>query len=172
MVEVIKRKRCIGFYVTSNIKRIGPKEDVLAFFWLVIHFVVEEYPKTDWSLITERFYKRYLRWEELAPAAKLMEQIQGIFAEISTDMIIWHNLGIDNDHTQLKLQEENLAGVFERFFKGFKDFYGYALLWKKEDDTYIQPLRIVFSDFPEFMEDDLRPLADYDSLEGDSFWLR
>lgn len=161
----------IGFYVTSNIKKIGPKDDILAFFQLVNELAVKRHPGTDWSLITDRFYKRYLKWEELEPASALMQRIKEVFTNIPTDKIDWRSLGIDKN-TQLNLQSQSVAEVFERFFKSFKDFYGYALLWKKEDNTYTQPFRIIVAEIPECLKDEQRPLSDYDNLEGEPFWLR
>ena len=144
---------------------------MLAFFWSVNELVVKKHPQTDWSLITDRFYKRYLKWEELEPAAELMQRIQEIFATVSTNSMNWLNLGL-NENTQLELRSSTLSEVFERFFKVFASCKKSALLHKEAFNTYNQPLRIVVTDIPEFMMDDLRPLSDYDNLDGDPFWLR
>ena len=161
----------IGFYSDCLINKIGRKEDISAFFQLVNDLVVKKDFKTDWSLITDRFYKRYLKWEELDPASILMRRIQEIFADIPTNKVDWNSLSID-ENTQLKLQEKSLAVVFDKIFIGFEECKDIAILEYKKSGKYIQPLRIVVADIPELMKDKLRPLADYDNLVGEPFWLR
>jgi hypothetical protein len=99
-----------------------------------------------------------------------MQQIHETFMAIPTNTVDWCSLGVD-ENTRLRLQEKSLAGVFERFFTSFNETFEDVLRCKIEFDLD-QPLRIVVADIPELMKDKLRPLANYDNLEGEPFWLR
>lgn len=163
--------KTVGFYSSGSIDLIGLKKDILAFFWSVNEFVVKKYPQTDWSLITDRFYKRYLKLEELDSAFVLMEKIQEIFATIPTNSVNWPKSMISRD-SRLNLKGKFLAEAFNKFFESFKMRSERALLHKKIFNTYNDPLRIMVADLLEYRKAADRPLSDYDKREGEPFWLR
>jgi len=51
--------------------------------------VVKHNLAQDWSLLTDRFYRRYLRIEELEPAGKLMNKVKEIFSALASDEVDW-----------------------------------------------------------------------------------
>jgi hypothetical protein len=57
------------------------------------------------------------------------------------------------------------------FFNGFTKARDSATSFFVSFKIY-QPVRLVFSDMPDFMDDIDRPLAEYDENDSLPFWLR
>ena len=55
----------IGFCGGNSTFTLGPSTDVVLFFKCISQFAVEKYPEHDWSLLTDRFYKRYIKKNEM-----------------------------------------------------------------------------------------------------------
>jgi len=51
--------------------------------------VVQRFGGRDWSLLTDRFYRRYLRREDLEPAVELMNEVKKIFSTLASDEVDW-----------------------------------------------------------------------------------
>ena len=98
---------------------VGPASDIEAFFRCVDRYVARRFPDTDFSLLTERFYRHYLRLEELTPAKALMDRIHATFASVSTASVDWNAMGSLAPETRLVLGGVTLADVFTRLFRGF-----------------------------------------------------
>jgi len=170
--------RKIGFAGGGSICELGPASDVVLFFDCLKGNAEYDYPEQDWSLLTDRLYRRYLKLDELDRAATLMEQVRQIFAQVPAKTgIQWNSeMLLDREKTWLNPNQPTLADVFGKYFEhfaycvesaqvnyeAFKSYPGY---------TY-EPVRVVISDLPEFMLDKNRPLAEYDALEGKPFWLQ
>jgi len=157
--------RNIGFDGGSSLCVLGPVSDVILFFDCINVFAVEDHPQRDWSLLTDRLYRRYLRLEELDAAVALMNEVKKIFATVSTSAVAW-----ENPTTKLNPNEPNLADVFARYF----DLFAHCVTSAKgffEDWNSYQPVRIVISDLAEFVNEKERPLEEYDALKGEPFWL-
>ncbi|WP_256971840.1 hypothetical protein [Paraburkholderia caledonica] len=132
----------------------------------------------DWTLLTDRLYRRYIRLDELQKARVQMDRVRQIFASYSSESAVdWRKLdaGIGNQ-SRLDPHQRTLAEVFSRYFEHFgncaeaaqvnfdvfKDYPGYSY----------EPVRIVVSDLPRFLLEKDRPITDCDALEGPPFWLR
>lgn len=161
----------IAFCTSITINELGPISDVQVFFKCINQYVVKQYPKNNWDLITDRLYKRYIRYEELPTFIEKINEIKTIFANIPTDKVNFKKFGVNFDDTNLNLQGKNLSNTFKKYFDHLEDCIETAELIKKERGSY-EPIRIVVSDLPEFYADDDRPLEDYDNLEGEPFWMR
>ena len=67
--------RNVAFYGGGAICELGPVSDVVLFFDCIHAFVAAERDGIDWTLLTDKLYRRYLCDEEFAPAVSLMTQV-------------------------------------------------------------------------------------------------
>jgi len=136
------------------------------FFECINYFVVRNHAEFDWSLLTDRLYRRYLRLEELEPASELMDKVKEIFSATKENMIG------DRDKTWLDPSKETLGLVFEKFFSTFCEVKEHALHFYGAYRQYL-PVKITITDFLFFIQENKRPLVQYDelSMTDEPFWL-
>jgi hypothetical protein len=165
--------RKIGFHGGHTICELGPAPDVVLFFNCLERYAEQAHPAQDWSLLTDRLYRRYLRMEELEPALALMAQAHDIFAQKpALSSVEWDEAMLANsEKSWLTVGQPTLADVFGKFFEKFLDACSSAKSFFENFNIY-QPVRVVISDLPGFARDKKKPLAEYDALEGEPFWLR
>lgn len=161
----------VGFYGGGSICELGPKEDILVFFKCFDIFVAQREHQIDYNLLSDRFYKRYLRFEELDQASAQMKHVKKTFKQISSDAVNWKNIGLNLASTKLDLKKITLAEVFARYFECFDHCVESAKLNLATFGFY-QPVRPLITDQPWFMLEKRRPLSEYDALEGLPFWLQ
>ena len=161
----------VGFCGGSEVRDLGSASVMKAFFKCVDLAASRLPSNIDSSLLTDRLYRRYLRLEELAPAAALITQVRQILADIPADSIDWKAMGWDSASTRLNLSQQTVADVFGRHLKGAVELIENAESFNKRFNIY-QPVITIISDLPRFVTDERRPLAEYDQLEGEPFWLR
>ena len=170
--------RKIGFSGGSSICELGPSSDVELFFECLKTYAEREHPEQDWSLLTDRLYRRYLRLEELDQALKLMEQAQQVFARHpAASAVEWGGLlAGDAERSWLNPNQATLADVFGKYFEHFVHCVESARLNYETFRSYpgysYEPVRTVMSDLPGFARDKNKPLAEYDALKGKPFWLQ
>lgn len=171
--------RNIGIFGGGSIRILGPVSDVVLFFGCIKAFVLPHAPQKNWTLITDRLYRRYLKIEELDSAKRLMEEIQIVFSNTSSGYIEWDDkILVSQEKTRLNPELDVLSDVFSKYFNSF--FYCVDAAkssyesFKDYPDYKYEPVRIGISNVPHFMLDERRPLSDYDSLgdEEKPFWLR
>ena len=143
------------------------------FFACIKRFALEDHAERGWCLIADRLYRRYLRREELKPALALMGQVREIFAQQPAKTAIeWDGAMLANpEKSWLNPEQSTLAEVFGEYFERFASACGSAESFVEASNIY-QPVRVVISDLPGFARDKNKPLAEYDALEGEPFWLR
>lgn len=163
--------RIVGFSGGSSIFELGSISDVQFFFDCIKSFVVPVYPDLDWSLLTDRFYRRYLRPEELAPAQQLMDKVKTVFERVPSSGVDWSNMSLPDAVTRLDPSNPNLAAVYAKYFEAFAHCQESAEISHRKWKEY-QPLRVVVTDMPRFFSDKKRPLGEYETLEGEPFWKR
>jgi hypothetical protein len=165
--------RKIGFHGGHTIFELGPASDVVLFFSCLERYVEEGNPAQDWSLLTDRLYRRYLRQDELGPALTLMAEAREIFAQLPAKTSVeWDAEVQGNLEKSLSNPDQStLADVFSRYFDGFVDVCDSAKSFFDAFNMY-QPVRVVISDLAGFARDKKKPLAEYDALEGKPFWLQ
>ncbi|WP_175655216.1 hypothetical protein [Burkholderia ambifaria] len=165
--------RHIGFDGGHSIYELGPSSDVILFFECLKTYAEQAHPDQDWSLLTDRLYRRYLRREELDKAAALMEQARQIFMQHpAASAVEWDTLlSGDPGRSWLNPNQPTLADVFRKYFENFEKACGSAKSFVDAFNIY-QPVRVVMSDLPGFGRDKNKPLAEYDVLEGKPFWLQ
>ncbi|WP_028219020.1 hypothetical protein [Paraburkholderia oxyphila] len=165
--------RKIGFDGGHSIYELGPAPDVALFFDCLNAYTEEANHEQDWSLLTDRLYRRYLRWEELGPALAMMDQVREIFAKRPAKTSVeWDAAMLANpEKSWLNPEQSTLADVFSKYFENFAGACGSAKSFFDAFNIY-QPVRVVISDLAGFARDKNKPLAEYDALEGKPFWLR
>ena len=170
--------RRIGFSGGSSICELGPAPDVKLFFACLKAYAEQAHPEEDWSLLTDRLYRRYLRLEDLDKASALMEQARQIFAEKpAASSVEWDaNMLANQEKSSLNSNQPTLAEVFGKYFEHFAYCVESARInyeaFKSDPRYSYEPVRTVISDLAGFARDKNKPLAEYDTLEGEPFWLR
>lgn len=163
--------RIVGFDGGSSLFELGSISDMQFFFDGIESFVVPFYPEFDWPLLTDRFYRRYLRPEELAPAQQLMDKVKTVFERTPSSDVDWSNMSSPNAVTRLDPSKPNLAEIYAKYFEAFAHCRESAEISHYKWNEY-QPLKVVVTDFPRFFVDKDRPLGEYEALEGEPFWKR
>jgi len=145
---------------------------MVLFFDCIDYFVVKHHPEQDWSLLTDRFYRRYLRLEELEPAGKLMQQVKEIFSKLASDEVNWRwDMQGDINKTWLDAGKPTLDIIFSKYFEHFNNAVEAAAHFNKEYGKYFPPRISITNSFISIMESD-RPLEQYDNLTAtdEPFW--
>lgn len=66
----------IGITGEGSIYDCGTDSDMRLFFDCISYYLPPKYPEKDWSVLTDRLYRQYLRLEELVIAESLMKLVQ------------------------------------------------------------------------------------------------
>ncbi|WP_249277398.1 hypothetical protein [Pandoraea sp. PE-S2R-1] len=159
----------VGFCGGSSIRELGSALEVAGFFEVIEIYVTQQHPSDDWSILTDRLYKRYIRLEELNYSSNLMSKVQISLSKTSisnlrktfTFRYLENSIDID----------QPLSEFFSNYFSSFNYCTESAILFHKSWGIY-KPVRTVFSDIPDFYFEKNRNLSEYDSLTGEPFWLR
>ncbi len=166
--------RSVGFFGGHSLYELGPVSDVILFFKCLNCFVVAKKADRDWSLLTSRLYRGYLRVEELELASQLMSEVRNIFLMTPSSAV--YELRDDIDEQEggwIVAKGGDLEEVFSKYFDLFIRAKESALSFLKEFEIY-QPVRVIASDMPAFILERRRSLAEYDNLSSADlpFWLR
>jgi len=161
--------RNIGFCGGSSIRELGPISDVMLFFNCVGAYVVPGTRK-DWSLITDRLYRRYVRFEDLDETSGLMAEVKRAFSSVSSTEVDWSALDeLPSSSSRLNAKQGTLDLVYAKYFEQFDYCVESAKVFNKSWKIY-QPVKVAISDLPAFMTDKKRPTTEYDDLDGKPFW--
>ena len=160
-----------GFYGGSLINGLGPTSDMKLFF-NSITMVTAHLPKnSDKGLLTDRFYRRYLRLNDLDSVAALLAQTREIMKDIQTKDVNLENLGWNPDLSKLNRTDKNFSKFLEIYLDAADEIVSEARGFEKMFHIY-KPVITIITNTPRFYVERTRPLAEYDSLEGDPMWLR
>ena len=160
----------VGFTGGSILMDVGTEYDFLLFFECINSFVAKKYPNKNWSVITDRLYRKYLASNELDIAYSLMNKIQVEFRKIPINAIC-----IDYSKSRLKKMENGyLYNLFYDFFHCFFDClesskYSFEESRKNEDYRY-EPVFTINTQIPFYIMDKMKNLTEYDRNEGHPFW--
>jgi len=165
--------RKVGFIGGGNAYELGPLKDMVLFFDCLGYFVVKHNSEQDWRLLTDRFYRRYLRIEELEPAGKLMKKVKEIFSGLAGDEVNWRwDMQGDENQTWLDARQPTLDIIFSKYFMNFDNVVDSAINFNEEYGEYF-PVRISITNSIIFAVEKMRPLNQYDELtaKDEPFWL-
>ncbi|OAI58851.1 hypothetical protein RSP795_22550 [Ralstonia solanacearum] len=165
--------RTIGFHGGSSLCELGTVSDVVLFFDCLRMYVESTHPEQDWSLLSDRLYRRYLREDELDAALMLMEQAKQIFStHPAATAVNWDPALLDDrQRTWLDPKLPTLADVFAKYFESFSHCVESSKIFLNSWKMY-KPVRTVIADMPDFAVEKKRPLEEYDALEGEPLWRR
>lgn len=159
----------IGF-LANSLWVLGPTPDVVTFFNCFRIYVEQPHPEKNWSLITDRLYRRYLLPDDLVEASILMEDGRRIMAGVPSASVDWKALGWRAEETELEeITRPTLADVFNRYYRCFDESCQWVRLNLKEHN-WIIPIRVGTTDIPYCIDEENRQLAEYDQLTGLPFW--
>ncbi|HEV2678012.1 MAG TPA: hypothetical protein VGV37_26005 [Aliidongia sp.] len=161
----------VGFYGGSEIRELGPASDMQVFFGCTRLAASYATPDEDYSLLTDRLYRRYLRLNELNPATDLVSKARKVLNTMPADRVDWPKLGWDPLSTRLNISSGSVGDVLVRYLDGARDLISNARGFEKRFHSY-KPVITIVTDTPRFYIEKSRPLADYDALEGEPVWLR
>jgi len=132
---------------------------------------VNRHSEQDWSLLTDRLYRRYLKKNELEPAGNLMEKVREIFSELASEEVDWGQ-GIQGDINKTWL-DASLPTLDLIFSKHFNNAVDSALYVDRADDGNYFPVRLSISNGIIFVVEKMRPLEQYEALTltDEPFWL-
>ena len=170
--------RNVGFTGGVSMIEVGPVNDMLLFFECLRLICVHRQPERDWSLLTDRLFKRYLRLEEADEAKTLMLLAQELFTKTSSQSFNWSQLSVALSESELDFSQKTMADIFSPYFRGFfksceraKSTHEY---FKSHQDYKYRPIKVATTDIPYFIDEKLKPLSEYDALTDDDlpFWCR
>ncbi|WP_118988332.1 hypothetical protein [Photorhabdus sp. CRCIA-P01] len=163
----------IGFHGGHTVYEHGPASDVIVFFQCITVYAEHVQSEYDFSLLTDRLYRRYLKQNELRPAMELMSIVECLFGKVQSNTVDWKMMEVNFELTKLDLNQLTLNLVFTDYFRRFVDAKESAESFLNTFKIY-QPVKIVISDLPWFIDDKNRPLEQFDALGPDDppFWLR
>lgn len=166
--------KIIGLDGGHTVYELGPVSDVQLFFDCIQECVVPRSPDGDWTLLTDRLYRRYLRQAELEPASVLMDRARTVLLSLPTNSMDWEGrYSGDPGSSRLDMDGESLGDVFSRYFQLFTKARDSALSFLSEFAIY-QPVRVISSSLPHFAIEKDVSLDQYDELASNEipFWLR
>jgi hypothetical protein len=166
--------RNIAFYGGNAICELGPVSDVVLFFDCVENFAVADRPDLDWSVLTDKLYRRYIDVDFLPVARARMSDVKAAFTHIQSSAVEWNEAMLGNpSKTILNPELGTLADVYARYFEFF-DHCAESSSSFHETWGYQVPIRTIVSDMPAMIVATDRPLAEHDALSPNDkpFWLR
>jgi len=162
----------------GSMYRLGSREHVRSFFIAIDKYVLKEklYRKIDWSLITDRLYKRTISHDMLDDTIAKMALLIHAMQYTQLSAVNWNVLGIpepDKMPIPLRPTGPSLRDLYLPFEFALT---GCALSMKFDElrGEPGRPLRISCCDAQVFCYEDQRPLDHYERLGPKDlpFWLR
>lgn len=172
--------KVIGFSGGGSICELGSISDVVLFFDCLEMFSKWKYPSEDWSLLTDRLYRRYLRFEELDAASERIGRAKILFSELPVSAVEWNDNFL-RDAEKTRLSPSSATTLLDVFGKYFSLFFHCAESAKISYDSFksypgyqYQPVRLIPTDNPWAMLEHQRSLNEYDELGPNDlpFWRR
>lgn len=164
----------IGIDGGHTVYELGPLADVVLFFECLNVYVVNSHVDQDWRLLSDRFYRRYVRQCDLDESLFLMEKAREIFLSLPGSSVDWDDeMQADRARTWLNAKGDSLGSIFSRYFDLFANAKDSAVSFYDEFGIY-QPLRILTSDMPAFIIERNKKMNEYDALGLSDlpFWRR
>lgn len=160
----------IGYLGINSIMNLGTRSDVVLFFDVIKAYPVFDNPEIDFSLVTDRLYKRYVRFEDLDKTHELMKFIGESFKALPPSCVEWSPVQtIENGRTNLDNSKSTLYEVFQDYFECFDELVASAKYFYEDDGSY-RPIKIARTTTPYYVYFKRIPLEYYDNLNEKPYW--
>ena len=161
----------IGFTGGARIVELGTDSDMKLFFDCISYYVPPKYPDKNWSLITDRLYRRYLKLEELDATVALMKLVEKEFKQLDREAFDWSKILSGQVKSDLDRAKSTLFEIFGKYFEAFYESIECAIRnyeWFKSDPDYkYQPVMVIISTIPYCISYSMIPLSVFDNLQPD-----
>lgn len=163
----------VGVLAAMTISALGTASEVNCFFTTVVCLLESGVRGARYPAVTERLYRRSLGYAELEGLKLSLKEIKGEFGKLQVDDVGKRFFDLKESSGCLNSSGKTLADVFSRFFETFFEAIECSNVFYDEFKEYV-PLRLGFTEAPEYIFDINRPVEQYDSLGLDElpFWLR
>ena len=156
----------------DSVNQLGSASGLSAFFHCIRRFAITSLDTAEQELLLERFYKRYLRIEEVEPMLKALEVVHDCLQEMRASDVDWNKLDVDISRSGPHAPDASVADVFWSYFEQIRNAAKSSLYcFYKDPKPYFRPVKLCRGDFASLDREDKRPLEEYDALDGPPFWL-
>ena len=160
-----------GFIGGGSIFNLGTDSDMQLFFDCISYYVLPKYPDQNWSIITDRLYRRYLKLEELDAAVALMKLVEKEFKQLDREAFDWSKILSGQVKSDLDRAKSTLFEIFGKYFETFYECIECAIRnyeWFKSDPDYkYQPVMVAITTIPYCVSYSQIPLSVFDNLQPD-----
>lgn len=143
-------KSMVGFCGGYDMYISGKPYEIQAFFEAIKQLALTTPNDMDWSLVLDRLYMRYVRFEDIDKTKQIMD-----YCKINLT----------------KEEDEESTNVFLMYFRHFFSSVSSAISLYETFGQY-RPIKISVVDLPWYIIEEKRPLEEYDQLDGEPLWLR
>jgi len=162
-----------------DITIIGPVSDVKAFFECIDIYIYPSKLSYPIELITDKLYKRSVKFEELDDTLALMLEVEEQLKQIKTKDVDWEETSYVPENNDLDLSGDNLGKIFYGFFRAFEGAVDNTKFCKNSPKKNLYKdsnfsVRLVCSDTPFHWVDGEITDAQFDALPEDAepIWAR
>jgi hypothetical protein len=153
---------------------LGTREYVRSFFVAIEKYVFREklYRQLDWSLVTDRLYKRTVPHDDLDATVSTMAQMLHLLRETPISEVDWSKLGLNGPEDGPQgFAASCLGDYYENFGRGLVKC-AINLRFAGVESIKYRPVRI--GSFYHYIHEDHRPPEVYEALGPKDlpFWLR
>ena len=164
----------IGLIGGGIINNLGTDSDMQLFFECISYYVLSKYPDQNWSIITDRLYRRYLKLEELDDAESLMKIVEKEFRQLNRESVDWSNVESGETQSDLDRSKPTLFEIFSRYFRSFYRCIEFAL-FEYNDLKFYRPIMVSITTIPDYHNYEKISLSVFDNLKSDDkpiWWTR
>lgn len=140
----------VGFCGGGLMHESGTANEIQIFFDTLRGVEQITFNDLEWSLVLDRLYRRYVRFEDIDKTKQVMDYYKTIL---------------------VKKSEDEISNLLLRYFRHFDSSVSSALSFYQAFGEYL-PIKISVVDLPWYLLEGQRPLHEYDQLEDKPFWLR
>ena len=160
------RELKIGFAGGGIMSDLGTDSDMQLFFECISYYVTSKYPDQNWSIITDRLYRRYLKLEELDDAESLMKIVEKEFKQLDREAVDWSNVESGEVQSDLDRSKPTLFEIFFDYFESFYQCIEFAL-FEYKDFKFYRPIMVSITTIPDYYNYKKIPLSVFDNLKPD-----
>ena len=161
----------IGLHGGNSMWELGSPRDMLVFFGCLDRLARPSLSEAGRFVLFDRLFKRYLRPEDLDEAVSAMTIARRCFQLTAVDDALLTRLGLDKNDTALRLEEADLAKMFQKYFDAIFHCIESYRLGKQMAGYFYNPVKVSRTDLPGFAEDKARDPKLYDELTGTPYWF-